>query len=224
MWVFVAVVVIQQLLAGFPAWLQSRRIVAFFVDIIDVARAAFAPVRFVLDGVVWVIEQGSTTIVLPLAWLTLAGIVYARALAGVKLDHDSPAQLARARRRWEAFPPGVRRRLADLASGFTDRWQPISSSARLIWGAGPAAVGLFLLLTAVVETLGLWLHFGIDRVIGPHSIRWWMATDVPLSLVVETIVEVTRIALIASAYDYSLRLLARRRELTSTHAAQQAAG
>lgn len=223
-WIFVAVVVLQDLLAGLPAWLQSRRVVAFFIDIIDAAREAFAPLRFLLDGVAWVIDHGSTTIVLPLAWLTLAGIVYARALTGVSLDHDSPAQLAKARKRWEAFPPALRRRLADLASGFTDRWQPISSSARLIWGTGPAVVGLFLLLTAVVETLGLWLHFGIDRAIGPHSIRWWMATDVPLSIVIETIVEVARIALIAAAYDYSLRLLARRRELTPTEAAEQAAG
>lgn len=224
-WIFVAVVVVQDLLAGVPAWLQSRRIVAFFIDIITAAREAFAPLRFILDSVAWIIDQSSLLIVLPLAWLTLAGIVYARALTGVSLESAStPAQLAKARERWSSLPKFLRKSVADLASGLTDRWQPIASSARLIWGAGIVVVGFYLLSYAVLDTAGLWFNFGVERLLGPHELSWWRAIDEPRSVIVAAIIEPMRICLIAAAYDYSLKLLAARRELTPTEAAEHAAG
>lgn len=187
-WIFIAVDIIAQIVAVVPAWLATRQVVVWGSGIVEQARQAFAPLRFVTDAVVWLIQQAATLIGLPLAWLTLAGIVY----AVVTVPKSKPAA---------GF---LRKRLTELGTDFAGRWVPIANSARLIWRAGVITMALFVLAYAILDTSSAWLHFGIDRLVGPHELGWWFASDAPLSLVVQLIVEPARICLIAAAWMFCL--------------------
>lgn len=187
-WIFIAVDIISQLFAFLPAWVESRRVVVWGSEIIEAAKEAFAPLRFVTDAVFWLIDQAATLVGLPLAWLTLAGIVYAVATV------QKPKQAVGF---WH-------KRINEVGTDFAGRWVPIANSARLIWRAGAITMALFVLAYAILDTSTLWLHFGFDRLLGPHELSWWFASDAPLSLVIDLLVEPLRISLIASAWIYCL--------------------
>jgi hypothetical protein len=107
-------------------------------------------------------------------------------------------------------PRGIRRRLRELAADFIDRWTPIADSVRLLWSAGPITIGFFILSYAVVDVATLWLDLAVYRSLGPHELSWWFATDQPIILVIELLVEPIRLCLIAAAYDYCLRSIEQR--------------
>ena len=204
-WIFVAVIVLQSLLAFVPEWVQSRAIVVWAVDLIETARGLFAPLRWLIDAWSWLAGQAGIVIVLPLAWLALAGIVYSKALAveplTTELDHTVVKTV---RGRYERVPRFVRKRISSLTDGTVSRWRPIADSARLIWAAGALAMAIFVVSYAALDTSTLWILQGIYRLLGPHELSWWFATDNQISLVADTIVEPLRLCLIAAAYDYGL--------------------
>lgn len=206
-WVFIAVFVIQNMLSVIPAWLSTRTIVVWGADVLQTAREAFAPLGWVLDAIVWLVEQGGLLIVLPLAWLALAGIVYSNALA---LERTTPAGgrvVQKAKGSYERVPAYLRKRIVSLSGELIERWRPIADSARLIWSAGIVAVALFILSYAVLDTSSLWILQGIYRILGPHELAWWFAVDNQIGLVTDAIVEPLRLCLIAATYDYCLRIM-----------------
>lgn len=199
-WIFLALDIIGQLFAGLPAWLQSRRIVAWGIEVVEAAKEAFAPLRWVVDATAWLVNQAATLIGLPLAWLTLAGIVYA-----VSVSARAPkGALAAANKRWNGVPPVLRKRLTELGTDVAGRWTPIANAVRFIWRAGVVTMALFVLAYAVLDTSTLWLSLGLNRLIGPHELSWWTAVDTPFYLVIDTIVEPLRICLIAATWVYCL--------------------
>jgi len=224
-WIFTAVFVIQTLLSFVPAWVRSRTVVVWALDVIESAKEAFAPLRWLLDSWSWVWDQAGILIVLPLAWLALAGIVYSNALAmkaaALEVDH---AVVKKVRGRYERVPRFVRKRISSLADDTVSRWRPIADSARLIWRAGILAMAVFVLSYAVLDTSTLWILQGIYRLLGPHELAWWFATDNQITLVADAIVEPLRLCLIAATYDYGLRVSRERDALKAREAAAQLQG
>ncbi|MGV8881318.1 MAG: hypothetical protein ACOH19_04120 [Rhodoglobus sp.] len=205
-WIFLAVIVLQSLLSFVPAWVQSRVVVVWALDVIETARGLFAPLRWLIDGWSWLAEQAGIVIVLPLAWLALAGVVYSKALDLKPPLHEIDYTVVKTvRGRYERVPRFVRKRISSLADGTVSRWKPIADSARLIWSAGILAMAVFVLSYAVLDTSTLWILQGFYRLLGPHELGWWFATDNQISLVADAIVEPLRLCLIAAAYDYGLR-------------------
>jgi hypothetical protein len=199
-WIFIALDVIGQLLAGVPQWLQTRRIVVWVTEVVESLKDAFAPVRWLADAAAWLIDRAGTVIGLPLAWLTLAGIVYA-----VTIVARTPTGVtAAATKRWGAIPGFLRKRMAELAADLGGRWTPISSAVRLIWRAGIVTMALFVLAYAVLDTSTLWISFGINRMLGPHELQWWASTDTAFSLLIDLLVEPLRLSLIAATWAYCL--------------------
>jgi len=206
-WIFIAVIVIQSLLSFVPAWVQSRAVVVWALDLVEAAQSLFAPLRWLIDGWSWLAEQAGIVIVLPLAWLALAGIVYSKALElKTPLPEIDHAAVKTVRGRYESVPRFVRKRISSLADGTVSRWKPIADSARLIWTAGILAMAVFVLSYAVLDTSTLWILQGIYRLLGPHELAWWFATDKQINLVANAIVEPLRLCLIAATYDYGLRM------------------
>lgn len=204
-WIFVAVIVLQSLLAFVPEWVQSRAIVVSILDLIETAKGLFAPLRWLIDAWSWLAGQAGIVIVLPLAWLALAGIVYSKALALEPLTSDlDNSAIKTVRGRYERVPRFVRKRISSLADGTVSRWRPIADSARLIWTAGALAMAVFVVSYAALDTSTVWILQGIYRLLGPHELAWWFATDNQISLVADAIVEPLRLCLIAAAYDYGL--------------------
>lgn len=212
-WVFVAVFVIQNVLSVIPQWLSTRTLVVWASDAIESARAAFAPLGWILDAGAWAIDQAGLLIVLPLAWLALAGIVYSNALAMERRSAPVGRVVAKAQGSYEKVPAYLRKRITMLSGDLIERWRPIADSARLIWRAGILAMALFVLAYAVLDTSSLWLMQGFYGLLGPHELAWWFAVDNQIGLVTEAIVEPLRLCLIAATYDYCLRVMRERDEL-----------
>lgn len=202
-WVFVALTVIQSLLAGVPAWFATRRMFAWAVDgwasLVD-----SLPWVATADEIVgWVLGQIGTLIGLPLAWLAIASIVYFGTMP--RSRRPAPATVTRVSARWAGMPEWARRLGTTVSAGIVDRWGPVTLAARLIWRSGPVALGLYLLGFAVITAATEWLSLGIYRLLGPHDTGWWFGASDAVQLVVAAITAVLQIAFVAAAFDHALR-------------------
>jgi hypothetical protein len=206
-WVLVALLVLRELLAGIPGWFATRRMFAPFVDAVASWRDQQPWFRWLGDSFSWLMTQLGDVVFQPLAWVALAAIVY----AGVTTRANATAsvRIARARaavtQRWSRLPRRLRTLLTAATGGFQERWLPIAGSIRVIWSAGPLALGGFLLSYAVVHAAGEWLAIGLMRALGPHEFLFWTAVDDPIGLVVVALVIPLQLTLVAAAYDTALR-------------------
>ncbi len=218
-WIFIAVDVLSQLVGLVTGWVQTRSVVVWYNGVVEAAREIFAPVGWVADALGWIVSQAAVVLGLPLAWLTLAGIVYA--VTAPRGGRN--ARVLAAARRWARLPRSVRRRATELGSDLAGRWVPIATSVRLLWAGGIVTIGLFVLAYAVLDTSSAWLRFGVERLLGPHELPWWFAVDTTISLVVDAVVEPLRISLIAAAWGFFLARSSRGRdelELEKEHLGQ----
>jgi hypothetical protein len=222
-WVYVTIFLITDQIANLQAWVDSRAAIHLVTDLRASLTEWFAPIGAVWGGVEWVIGAAGGLVLLPIAWLTLAGIVYGRALVQPKIAlRVDNRQLSRVRNRLGLLPNVVRDRAKDVSKGFVGRWTPLANAVVLIWRAGVLAMGIFVLAYTVLESANLWLRLAGVQLIGPHHLNsWWMNFDDMLSFVVSVLVEPVRIALIAAAYDFCLRRLEERRDTLPELEAQQ---
>jgi len=213
-WVYVTIFLIMDQTDALQAWVDSRAATHLFTDLRESLTGFFAPLGAVWSGVEWVIGTAGGLVLLPIAWLTLAGIVYGRALVQPKIAlRVDNRHLSRVRGRLVVVPTVVRDRAKDLGRDFIGRWTPLANAVVLIWRAGVLPLGIFVLAYTVLEAANLWLRLAGIQIIGPHHLNtWWMNFDDMLSFVVSVLVEPVRIALIAAAYDFCLRRLEERSE------------
>lgn len=202
-WSLLALLLISGLLARLGEWLSTRRMFAWAVDGWAELRAAGTWLSVIADGVAWLAEHALPLITLPLAWLAFAAIIYFGTLP--RRTRPTTARMARAQERWSSAPVWVRRVGTLVSSGFLDRWRPVALAARLIWSAGPLAIGLYLLAFAVVTAAGEWFRLMIYRLAGPHSGGWWYGASDGYELAVKAVVGVLQVALVAAAFEHALR-------------------
>ncbi len=208
-WVFIALSFIKDLLAGLPDWFATRRMFAWAVDGWAQLQLTFTWIGWLGDAFAFVTRQLGEVVFQPLAWLALAAIVLAGTLPIVKRARRTRFDTAResATRGWNRIGPRSRRILSWPVAGLFERWQPIATALRLIWRAGPVALGTYVLLFGVLTVGGEWLRFGISRALGPHDSFWWSAWDQPIGLVIEFAVFPLQLCLVAAAFDRCLRAL-----------------
>jgi hypothetical protein len=213
-WVYVTIFLIVDQVEVVQAWVDSRAAIHLFTDLRATLTEMFAPLGALWGAVEWLIGAAGGLVLLPLAWLTLAGIVYGRALVQPKIAlRVENSRLARVRSRLGVLPAGVRTRAKDAGKEFVGRWTPLANAVVLIWRAGVFPMGIFVLAYTVLEAANYWLRLAGVQLIGPHPLEsWWMNFDDMLSFGVSVLVEPLRIALIAAAYDFCLRRLEERRE------------
>lgn len=229
LWVFLAVKQMAPALFDFPGWLKSRRI----VDAVDAQRAElmshFHPLEVAWKGITFATSELSGVIVLPIAWLGLAGIIYARALAiseerRKQLFLGARAQRIQARRvdfdqRWHRVHPTLRDRSRELIKDIVGRFKPLADAGRLIVHAGLLPMSLYVLAYTLLLGAPGWLFMGVAHVLGPHPLKFWFTIDDGVGFVTSAIVEPLRICLVAAAYDFCLEQLERHR--TSEAAEEQ---
>ncbi|MFK4808040.1 hypothetical protein ACI3KX_19420 [Microbacterium sp. ZW CA_36] len=213
-WVYFAALVLSVAIESVAGWVQTRQGMVWLDDFRATVSSAFAPLAWVWEGIEWFVGEAGGIILLPLAWLTIAGVVYGQAVAPEPVPADSLGGEvgARLRSRYRSLPGRLRARLGDIWADLVSRFTPIGDAIVLMWRAGPVLIGGFVLLYTVLLAVQGWAEWGLLRLVGPHDLdKFWLVFDQVIFLVVPVLIEPIRIALVAGGYDAVIgRLVSRR--------------
>ena len=133
-WVYVTIFLIMDQTENLQAWVDSRAAIHLVTDLRASLTEWFAPLGALWGGVEWVIGAAGGLVLLPIAWLTLAGIVYGRALVQPKIAlRVDNRHLSRVRTRLGLLPTVVRDRARGVGKDFVGRWTPLANAVVLIW-------------------------------------------------------------------------------------------
>lgn len=208
LWVYLVILILSDYITLITEWIGSRVAVQWIDGARDWLIEAVAPLAWLWSAIETAMGELGDIILLPLAWLTIAGVVYGRALAQAAFSFKF---LTRFRPRVK-LSKGFLRRLKELGGDIASRLRPVADAAVLIWRAGLLPIAFFVLCYTALEALEYWGLYGIARAIGPHELGWWFNVDDLLSFAAQILAEPLRIALIAAAYDFCLRRLEERRD------------
>jgi hypothetical protein len=207
-WVFFSVLLLGDIFDAIKAWVDSRAAMAFLETVREQVLDAVAPLRWLWDGIGWVLSEAGPVLIAPLAWLTIAGVVFGQAIVAEKLRVESDL-VARIREHAAVIPNPLVRRLKDLGDELGARFRPIGRAVLLMWRAGPLLVASYALLYVIVKAAESYLAFGVTRWIGPQDYLFWAIATPLVSLVPLLLMEPVRIAVISGAYDATLGRLRR---------------
>lgn len=203
-WVYFAAVVISDVVGAVSAWISTRQGMVWLGDLRAAIENVFAPLGWLWGATEWLLGEAGGIILLPVAWLTIAGVLYGQAVAPAALSTE---QLGgdvghRIRRRYRSLPARLRMRLGDLWSDLIGRFTPIGHALVLMWRAGPVLIGGFVLLYTLLLALQGVLGMVIPRAFGPQDLYdFWFVNDELIFLIAPVLIEPVRIALVAGGYD-----------------------
>jgi hypothetical protein len=201
LWVYLSVTLIGDALNQVAAWVQTRQGLVWLGDLREWVGAQLAPVAWVWDAVEWLLGEVGGIVLLPIAWLTIAGVIYGQAVAPQSARLGGRV-VVRAQARFNTLPSRLRARVRDVWSDVIARFQPIGRALLLMWRAGPVLVGSYVLLFTILLGLDAALEIGVTRVIGPQELGgFWMVNAPLIFLFVPLVIEPLRVVLVASAYD-----------------------
>ena len=208
LWVYLSVTLIADALNVVVAWAQSRQAMVWLGDLREWIGAQLVPVAWVWDAVEWLLGEVGGIVLLPIAWLTIAGVIYGQAVAP-QTARLGGTVIVRAQARFQTLPSRLRARLRDVWSDLISRFQPIGRALLLMWRAGPVLVGSYILLFTIVLALDAALEYGTSRLVGPEELgSFWMVNAPLIFLFVPLVIEPLRVVLVASAYDAVIGRLA----------------
>jgi hypothetical protein len=216
-WVFFSVLLLGDILDTITAWVDSRAAMAVVETIREQVLDAVAPLRWLWDGIGWVLSEAGPVLIAPLAWLTIAGVVFGQAIVAEKLRVENEL-IARLREHAAVIPNPFMRRLKDLGEELGARFRPIGRAVLLMWRAGPLLVASYALLYVIVKALESSVAFGVTRLIGPHDFVTWAIISPIVSVIPLLLIEPVRIAVISGAYDATLGRLRRKQQERSEDA------
>lgn len=181
-WVFLLLTFANDLIGRVGAWAQTR-VSAEWLDSIGDTVAQRAPVIaevWEASGGVWGLLF--TAILLPLAWVTIVGVIHGD-------DWNSP------------FDDASSSRIGRAVRAITRRFSEIADAVRIVWRAGALPVGVLLVAYALWTLAERLLHIGAVHVLGPHEAWYWSAFAGIVGVLVAAIMEPLRVAIVSTAYD-----------------------
>lgn len=215
LWVVLVASVLSQLLGFLTTWVNGRVAMVWLADLRDWLAGTLFPFVWLWDGILWFVGEAGEVILLPLAWLAVAGSIFGYAVAA-RAPELSGARVRQVAESYKRIHSPVRRVLRDASSQVTDRFDPIWKAIVLMWRAGPLLIGSFVLLFALLTPLKAFLEWGLLRLIGPQDLAWfWQAYGDAILLIPAVFVESVRVAVIAAGYDATLTRLAPAEQVTS---------
>ena len=199
LWVYLSVTLIGEGLDAVSTWVGSRQGIVWLGDLRAWVGDQLVPVAWIWDGVEWLLGEAGGIILLPLAWLTIAGVIYGQAVAP-QTARLSGGVVIRAMARFDTLPSRLRARLKDVWSDLIARFQPIGRAILLMWRAGPVLIGFYILMFTALLALDAAIDLGITRVLGPHDLAdFWMVNQPLIFLLTPMIIEPLRVVLVAGA-------------------------
>ncbi len=206
LWVTVSLMLVLDLVGIVTGWVEGRMAIVWLADARVWLADMLFPIVWAWDALIWLIGEAGAVILLPVAWLAVAGSIYGHAVAAKAPELSSG--FGHVRRRYERLGAPVKRVVRDTSTLATSRFAPIARAVVLMWRAGPVLIGGYVLLYAIVtalEPLLLWLQ---TRIIGPQDFQtFWLAVGNAVRRIPDILLQPVLIAVVAAAYDATLRRL-----------------
>lgn len=216
LWVYLAAYLVTDAVALVSGWVQTRQGLVWLADLRGGMTGWLAPLGVAWDAIGLVLSEAGGIVLLPLAWLTIAGVIYGQAVKATapRLSGGRAAgRLDRMRRTYRVLPERARRRIGDYWEGLVvGRFRPIGAAIVLMWRAGPLLIAGYVLLFTLVGFGGQWLLVGASRALGPHDATFWAPISLALVSLVTVLVEPVRVSVIAATYDATVARLVRAEE------------
>ena len=207
LWVYLAAYLVKDAVSLLTDWVDSRQAMVWLADVREGLVGVLAPVAFVWDGIEWLLGEAGGLILLPVAWLTIAGVIYGQAVRA-SAPQLSGRVVERWRSRYGTIPQRVRRRLADAGETVVGRFRPIGRALVLMWRAGPVLIASYVLLFTIVTLAEQWGLIATSRLLGPNDYRaFWGPMFVALTMLATVVTEPLRVSVVAATYDDTLRRL-----------------
>lgn len=193
-WVFLLFTFVSQQLSVVRGWLEGRAAVQWLTDFGDGVAANLPWVAGAWEWLMAALGLVGPGILLPLAWITVAGIIYG---AGA---HDDVRQSSAPRAR--GFIGGLRRFLGGIAQRVEELWDAVV----FVLTAGPIPAGLYLVAFTLWAAFDRGLDIAALRVFGVHDTPFWTAWGGLIGMLAGAVSTPIMVALVAAAYDTVLGL------------------
>lgn len=188
LWTFMLFTLVGQWWADARRWIAERAGAVWLGDVGDWFAANAVPVAFVWEGLLWIVGMVAAVVLVPAAWLTVAGVIY-------DTEFDStPAVI----RRGQA---AMRGGLSTLARNLVQRFESLWAAAALVWRGGPLLFGAIALAYAAWYFAEGWGSRALLAAVGAHPSSFWAAFFPLLMIAVAALAEPVRVALIATGFD-----------------------
>lgn len=204
-WILVALTGLTQVFGAFVQWFQDRQLVAWIAGAREWLSSLWEPLRIAFLGVDWALPVALQVVLLPLAWLLIAGIIYVRALADVEADALPAGARTRLQSVLDRLPKLLRRNRRILTGAWEDIGAPILLSLRMMRRTGVLQLAIYLAAYGVLYVLTYWGTRGVLLLVGAHEVGWWLDYSAAVNVVISAVFEPLRIALVALAFDHLLK-------------------
>lgn len=204
-------IVLTGLFEPFTAYLEQRRAYHWGQDAWQGAVERLGPLEQPVRGLGTFLAELflslDTVLVVPIAWLIVATVVYGQSLGTPPLSARAMARARRATVRWARLPGPVRKVTAGGTASLRESAAPLAHALRLLAHAGKVPILLYCLLFTAVQTLPAWLWELERSLIGPQDVNFgWIPLSGPLSTVNQAITMVLQLCLVAATVDGVLRV------------------
>lgn len=188
LWTFMLFTLVGQWWAGTRQWIADRAGAVWLGEIGDWMADHVMPVAFLWEGALWVVGMVAAVILVPAAWLTVAGVIY-----GTEFD-STPPIIRRGR-------VAMRGTVSTLARSLVERFESLWAAAALVWRGGPVLFGAIALAYAAWSFAEGWGSRALLVAVGGHESTFWAAFYPLLLIAVAAVAEPLRVALIATGFD-----------------------
>lgn len=188
LWTFMLFTLVGQWLAGARDWFGGTVGMSWLQSVGDWFAVNIEPVAALWEGLLWFIGLVGVILVVPAAWLAVAGIIY-----GTTFD-AAPAVVERGL-------SALRGTAATLSRTLLQRFESLWAAVAVVWRGGPVLFGAAALAYAawaLAERLGT---RGVLELLGGHETWFWSAFLPLITVAIAVVAEPLRVAIVATAYD-----------------------
>lgn len=187
------------------AWIDQRRVVRAAGDVAGsiadslgfLSRPLHAARQLVVDS----LGALDKVLLLPIAMLTVAAVVYGTTVAKPPPRDLTAAPLQRVGGRWVRVPRRVRWVAEAQVASIGKRFQPMIDGIRLLTHAGLGPMLLFCVAFGAQQMVDEWMSYVWRWAIGPQPFETWLAASPVLVLAEQLVVGVLSAALIGAAVE-----------------------
>jgi hypothetical protein len=139
---------------------------------------------------------------LPMVWLVMAAVINGYELSAPPAASPAPSRSATWRRWLQDFT-------RHFLGGYRSRYAPVWTCLKLTLGAGLATLITFVIAYQAISWTGMWLWYGLTRLIGAHDLATWQVFADIISVFIGSpsdmnggiLLDAIRIALLAAVLE-----------------------